>query len=61
MFTVFDIVIRQINFILASNVHLWHMEVWLIPTILVQNAEILPQNGPAGAKLAESGIVSLKI
>jgi hypothetical protein len=37
------------------------MEVWLIPTILVQNAEILPQNGPVGAKLAESGIVSLKI
>ena len=37
------------------------MEVWLIPTILVQFVEILHKNGPVGAKLAANGIVSQKI
>tara|TARA_Y100000385_G_scaffold259844_1_gene289272 strand:- start:12 stop:188 length:177 start_codon:yes stop_codon:yes gene_type:complete len=37
------------------------MEVWLIPTILVQFVETLPQNGPVGVKLAGNGIVSQKI
>ena len=37
------------------------MKVWLTQTILAQFAEILPQNGPVGAKHVENGIVFPKI
>ena len=46
---------------LASKLGLWHMKVWVTQTILAQFAEILPQNGPVGAKHVVNGIVSLKI
>ena len=37
------------------------MKVWLTQTILAQFAEILPQNGPVGAKHVVNGTVFLKI